>query len=85
MSVTDQTDEARYPAFQSIMAAKKKPIETLTLADIGVDAAAVGLAAASVRTVAVSPAPPGRPAPSSPTTATGAGALAQFLAGRGSI
>ncbi|MBK8756183.1 MAG: electron transfer flavoprotein subunit beta/FixA family protein [Actinomycetales bacterium] len=39
VSVTDQTGEARYPAFKAIMGAKKKPIQTMSLADLGVDAA----------------------------------------------
>jgi len=46
LSVTDQTGEARYPSFKGIMAAKKKPLETWSLADIGVDAGEVGLDAA---------------------------------------
>jgi electron transfer flavoprotein beta subunit len=46
VSVTDQINEPRYPSFKGIMAAKKKPFETWSLADIGVDAADVGLAAA---------------------------------------
>jgi electron transfer flavoprotein beta subunit len=46
VSVTDQTGEARYPSFKGIMAAKKKPVETLTLADLGIDPAQVGLSAA---------------------------------------
>jgi electron transfer flavoprotein beta subunit len=46
MSVTDQTGEARYPSFKGIMAAKKKPLETWSLADIGVDASEVGLSVA---------------------------------------
>lgn len=44
VGVTDQTDEARYPSFKGIMAAKKKPVETWSLADIGVNADQVGLA-----------------------------------------
>ena len=43
LSVTDQTGEARYPSFKGIMAAKKKPLETWSLSDIGVDASQVGL------------------------------------------
>jgi len=43
VSVTDQTGEARYPSFKGIMAAKKKPVTTFTLADLGVDAGSVGL------------------------------------------
>jgi len=46
VSVTDQINEPRYPSFKGIMAAKKKPMETWSLADIGVDASAVGLSAA---------------------------------------
>nr|WP_237089480.1 electron transfer flavoprotein subunit beta/FixA family protein [Nocardioides dokdonensis] len=46
LSVTDQTGEARYPSFKGIMAAKKKPMETWSLADIGVDADQVGLSVA---------------------------------------
>src|SRR4029079_5488902 len=46
ISVTDQSGEARYPSFKGIMAAKKKPLETLSLSDIGVDAGDVGLSVA---------------------------------------
>lgn len=46
LSVTDQSGEARYPSFKGIMAAKKKPLETWSLSDLGVDAGQVGLDAA---------------------------------------
>jgi electron transfer flavoprotein beta subunit len=46
LSVTDQSGEARYPSFKGIMAAKKKPVETWSLSDLGVDAEMVGLSAA---------------------------------------
>jgi len=46
LSVTDQSGEARYPSFKGIMAAKKKPLETWSLGDLGVDAGQVGLDAA---------------------------------------
>ncbi|MFZ5846674.1 MAG: electron transfer flavoprotein subunit beta/FixA family protein [Actinomycetota bacterium] len=45
LSVTDQSGEARYPSFKGIMAAKKKPVETWSLSDLGVDASQVGLSA----------------------------------------
>jgi len=45
LSVTDQSGEARYPSFKGIMAAKKKPLETWSLADLGLDAELVGLSA----------------------------------------
>jgi electron transfer flavoprotein beta subunit len=46
LSVTDQSGEARYPSFKGIMAAKKKPVESWSLSDLGVDASQVGLSAA---------------------------------------
>jgi electron transfer flavoprotein beta subunit len=46
LSVTDQSGEARYPSFKGIMAAKKKPMETLSLGDLGVEADQVGLSVA---------------------------------------
>ncbi|MGX9883307.1 electron transfer flavoprotein subunit beta/FixA family protein [Streptomyces sp. NPDC002276] len=42
VSVTDRSGDARYPSFKGIMAAKKKPLETLGLADLGIDAGQVG-------------------------------------------
>lgn len=38
ISVTDQINEPRYPSFKGIMAAKKKPLEVLSLADLDVSA-----------------------------------------------
>ncbi len=35
--MTDQINEPRYPSFKGIMAAKKKPVTTLSLADLGVE------------------------------------------------
>ncbi|NEC40265.1 electron transfer flavoprotein subunit beta/FixA family protein, partial [Streptomyces sp. SID8016] len=46
VSVTDQSGEARYPSFKGIMAAKKKPVESLDLEDLGLEAGEVGLAGA---------------------------------------
>jgi electron transfer flavoprotein beta subunit len=46
LSVTDQSGEARYPSFKGIMAAKKKPLETYSLADLDVSADQVGLSVA---------------------------------------
>ena len=43
VSVWDTINEPRYPSFKGIMAAKKKPLETWSLSDIGVDAGDVGL------------------------------------------
>lgn len=38
ISVTEALPDARFPNFKGIMAAKKKPFETVTLADLGIDA-----------------------------------------------
>ena len=46
VSVVEKINEPRYPSFKGIMAAKKKPIETVTIAEAGVDASQVGLGAA---------------------------------------
>lgn len=43
VSVTDQSGEARYPSFKGIMAAKKKPVESLDLSDLGIESDEVGL------------------------------------------
>jgi electron transfer flavoprotein beta subunit len=43
ISVVEKINEPRYPSFKGIMAAKKKPVQTLSLADLGVSAEAVGL------------------------------------------
>ena len=42
VSVTEKINEPRFPSFKGIMAAKKKEVTTLTLADIGVEAEEVG-------------------------------------------
>ncbi|HWU07699.1 MAG TPA: electron transfer flavoprotein subunit beta/FixA family protein [Streptomyces sp.] len=43
VSVTDQSGEARYPSFKGIMAAKKKPVQSLDLEDLDIEADEVGL------------------------------------------
>jgi electron transfer flavoprotein beta subunit len=40
VSITDRLPDPRFPNFKGIMAAKKKPLDTMTLADLGVDSAA---------------------------------------------
>jgi electron transfer flavoprotein beta subunit len=37
ISITEALPDARFPNFKGIMAAKKKPFETLTLADLGIE------------------------------------------------
>ncbi|HEX3590906.1 MAG TPA: electron transfer flavoprotein subunit beta/FixA family protein [Pseudonocardiaceae bacterium] len=58
VSVTEKINEPRYPSFKGIMAAKKKPVQTLTVADLGVDAGEVGLANAWSEVLEAAPKPP---------------------------
>ncbi len=58
ISVVEKINEPRYPSFKGIMAAKKKPVETLALADLGIDAGQVGLGAASSQVIEFTPAGP---------------------------
>jgi electron transfer flavoprotein beta subunit len=58
VSVVEKTNEPRYPSFKGIMAAKKKPVETLGVADAGIDASLVGLAGAATQVVDFASAPP---------------------------
>jgi electron transfer flavoprotein beta subunit len=46
VSVTDQINDPRYPSFKGIMAAKKKPVQTWSLSDLGLSAEQVGAHAA---------------------------------------
>jgi electron transfer flavoprotein beta subunit len=46
ISVVEKINEPRYPSFKGIMAAKKKPVDTLTIADLGIEPALVGTGAA---------------------------------------
>jgi electron transfer flavoprotein beta subunit len=85
VSVTDRAGDVRYPAFRSIMLAKKKPVETLTLADLGVDPSRIGLDAAAVRVLDISPTPPREAGAVVVDEGDGAGRLADFLATRGFI
>lgn len=42
ISVGDAINEPRYPSLKAIMGAKKKPLESLSVADAGIDASKVG-------------------------------------------
>jgi electron transfer flavoprotein beta subunit len=49
VSVNEKINEPRYPTFKGIMAAKKKPVQVLTLADLSIGADSVGLENAASR------------------------------------
>ncbi|MBI1377687.1 MAG: electron transfer flavoprotein subunit beta [Frankiales bacterium] len=80
VSVTDQTGEARYPSFKGIMAAKKKPVTTWSLADLGVDAGEVGLSAAWSAVEAATKRPPRAAGVVVTDEGDGGVKLAEFLA-----
>jgi electron transfer flavoprotein beta subunit len=58
VSVNEKINEPRFPSFKGIMAAKKKEVATLSLADIGVEADEVGLANAGSTVLSSTPKPP---------------------------
>ena len=82
VSVTDQINEPRYPSFKGIMAAKKKPVETWTLADLGVDAGQVGLDNSWTKVVEFTKRPPREQGEIIKDEGDGGTKLAEFLANR---
>lgn len=56
VTVTAGVVEPRYPSFKGIMAAKTKPVDIVTVADLGIDAGQVGAAGARQEIVDVAPA-----------------------------
>jgi electron transfer flavoprotein beta subunit len=59
VAVSDAINEPRYPSLKGIMGAKKKPFETLSLAEIGVDASHAGDAGSKTEVLSLSE-PPSR-------------------------
>lgn len=55
ISITEALPDARFANFKGIMAAKKKPLETVSLADLGVDPETPGVARSIMLTVAEKP------------------------------
>jgi electron transfer flavoprotein beta subunit len=59
VAVSDAINEPRYPSLKGIMGAKTKPQETVSLGDVGVDAASAGEAGAKTVVLDLGP-PPSR-------------------------
>ena len=80
VSVTDQANDPRYPNFKGIMAAKKKTVTVLSLADLGLAAEQVGSLGSRTTVAAAAP----RPARGQGTVITDSGdagiQLVDFLA-----
>jgi electron transfer flavoprotein beta subunit len=56
VTVTAGVVEPRYPSFKGIMAARSKPVDEVTVADLGLDSSQVGSAGARQEIVSVQPA-----------------------------
>lgn len=57
LAVADSLNEPRYPSLKGIMAAKKKPQDVLSLADVGVDPASAGEAGSRTTVTALADPP----------------------------
>lgn len=80
VSVVEKINEPRYPSFKGIMAAKKKPLTTLTLADAGIEADRVGLASATSSVESFSNRPPRQSGQIVKDEGDGGSRVADFLA-----
>jgi electron transfer flavoprotein beta subunit len=82
VSVVEKINEPRYPSFKGIMAAKKKPVQTLSLGDLSVDAGQVGLADAATAVADFAARPPRTAGEIVTDEGDGGSKAAAFLAGR---
>jgi electron transfer flavoprotein beta subunit len=82
VSVTDRSGEARYPSFKGVVAARKKPVRRLDLADLGIEPGTVGLRGARtvVDHIAARPQRRAGAVVEDDGEGAGAGQLAAFLA-----
>ncbi len=80
VSVWDTINEPRYPSFKGIMEAKKKPVATLSLADLGISPDEVGLAGASSTVLSASKRPPRQGSTKVVDEGEGGVKLVEFLA-----
>ena len=80
VSVWDTINEPRYPSFKGIMAAKKKPVQSLSLADLGISAGEVGTAGATSTVVEFAKRPPRSAGQKVTDEGTGGEQLVAYLA-----
>jgi electron transfer flavoprotein beta subunit len=59
VAVSDAINEPRYTSLKGMMAAKRKPLDVLTLSDLGIDAAQAGVAGSRTSVSGIGP-PPSR-------------------------
>ena len=79
VSVTEKINEPRFPSFKGIMAAKKKEVTKLTLAEIGVEADEVGLENAGSTVLGANPKPPKTAGEKVTDEGEGGSQIAQYL------
>jgi electron transfer flavoprotein beta subunit len=79
VSVVEKINEPRYPSFKGIMAAKSKPVTTVSVADLGLDAGSVGLANATSEVVDFTLRPPRQAGQIVKDEGDGGNKLAEFL------
>jgi electron transfer flavoprotein beta subunit len=82
ISVVEKINEPRYPSFKGIMAAKSKPLTTLSIADAGIDAGSVGLANATSAVEDFKARPPRSGGEIVKNEGDGGVKIAEFLAGQ---
>ncbi|MGB0970630.1 MAG: electron transfer flavoprotein subunit beta/FixA family protein [Mycobacterium sp.] len=82
ISVNEKINEPRFPSFKGIMAAKKKEVTTLTLADIGVEADEVGVANAGSKVLSSTPKPPKAAGEKITDEGEGGTKIAEYLVGQ---
>ena len=80
ISVVEKINEPRYPSFKGIMAAKKKPVQTLSLADAGIDPALVGLGGSATGVIDHAQRPPRQAGTIVKDESDGGVKIAEFLA-----
>ncbi len=82
ISVVEKINEPRYPSFKGIMAAKSKPVQTLTTTDLGLGADEVGLASAASQVLSFEVAPPRQAGQIVKDEGDGGQKIADFLASK---
>ena len=82
VSVNEKINEPRFPSFKGIMAAKKKEVTTLTLAEIGVEADEVGRANAGSTVLTATPKPPKTAGEKIADEGEGGSKIAAYLVGQ---
>jgi electron transfer flavoprotein beta subunit len=80
VAVSDAINEPRYPSLKGIMGAKKKPQETVALADVGVETERVGDAGSRTEVLALGEPPPRGDSRKIDDDGNAAEAIVQFLA-----